>query len=195
MDAAKIRLSKEEMTLVTDPEWILTKNSIILKVVELLARLSDDWRGLWELRKGYFPPELQTASPRISKGENYKGLPYVVLDFPRAFGREDIFAIRTLFWWGHYFSMTLHLRGRYKQLFLPVIREHVQRLALAGFHIGGSEDEWRHEHDPVSDEEEMEAILAGRSFLKLSATCGLDRWEEAPDRLGQMFRELLETLA
>ena len=54
------------------------------------------------------------SSPKISKGENYKGLPWLVLDYPRYFNKEDIFAIRTLFWWGNFFSITLHISGKYK---------------------------------------------------------------------------------
>ncbi len=35
-----------------------------------------------------------------------------MLDYPRAFGRDSIFACRTFFWWGRFFSLTLHLAGR-----------------------------------------------------------------------------------
>src|SRR5258706_1001549 len=126
------------------------------KVGQLLAALSEDFRR-------HFPEEAigrmagtpslppNWLSPKISKGENYKGLPWMVLDYPRAFGREDVLAIRTLFWWGHYFSVTLHLKGRYKTLFLPVIQERITLLAAAGFHANVSEEEWRHELDPEND--------------------------------------------
>jgi len=36
------------MRLVTDPGVILTKNSVMAKVVELMAGLSEDYRVLWE---------------------------------------------------------------------------------------------------------------------------------------------------
>src|SRR5882757_1606169 len=165
MDAAKIRLSKEELALVMDPGWILTKNSIMGKVGTLFAELSGELQESFKLQAislrqivnksglqlatDSLPLELPLnwATPKISKGENYKGLPYMVLDYPRAFGREDVLAIRTFFWWGHYFSVTLHLKGRYKTLFLPVIQERIALLAAAGFHISVSEDEWRHELD------------------------------------------------
>ena len=42
----------------------------------------------------FLPAEMLFHSPKISKGENYKGLPYVMLDYPRCFGKTDIFAIR-----------------------------------------------------------------------------------------------------
>ena len=108
---ANVRLSVEELRLVTDPAWILTKNSIIRKVVEMFGELSGEWRGL----------VTAVTEPKISKGEQHKGLPWVMLDYPRLFGKEDVLAIRTMFWWGHCFSVTLHLKGKYLRLYLPVI--------------------------------------------------------------------------
>jgi hypothetical protein len=192
-----------------DPGWILTKNSIMGKVVALMAGLSAAYRPLWEKSfddvGGGLPAEGDrvvhpTPDPKIAKGENYKGLPYVMLDYPRIFGREDVLAIRTMFWWGHAFNVTLHLKGQYKNLFLPVIRERWAALAAAGFHVGVSEDEWRHEHMPgnyllVGEEAgELERALTAQPFLKLSARCGLDRWEEAPAVLGELFRVLVGVL-
>lgn len=194
------------MRLVMQPDWILTKNSIIKKVVGLFAALSEEYRGLLE----------SPISPKISKGENYQGLPYVMLDYPRLFGREDVLAIRTFFWWGHAFSVTLHLKGEYLRRYLPVLRLRWARLAEAGFYIGISDDEWRHEHAmenyrPIVSAEEfggggvrggfaagadgvVGADQGGLPFLKLSAACGLDRWEEAQTILGGLFRVLVDVL-
>jgi hypothetical protein len=201
MTAANLQLSPEEIRLMTDPGWILTKNSIIVKIVELFAGLSEEYRSVWEggndprARPALLGSAAFASSPKISKGENYRGLPYVMLDYPRLFGKEDVLAIRTMFWWGHAFSTTLHLKGRYRELYLPVIRERWNFLAACGFHIGISEDEWRHEHVPENylpmDGPPGEG---GRSFLKLSARCGLDKWEEAPAVLTGHFRVLVGVL-
>jgi hypothetical protein len=186
MEGANLQLSTEEMRLVMEPGWILTKNSIIKKVVGLFAGLSEDYRTI--LSSG--------PSPKISKGENYQGLPYVMLDYPRLFGREDVLAIRTFFWWGHSFSVTVHLKGTYRDRYLPVLQQRWAELAAAGFHVGISEDEWRHEHVPetyrpiVSAEE----LSMSSSFIKLSAACGLDRWEEAHEVLLGLFRVLVDVL-
>jgi len=217
MDAAKIRLSKEELALVMDPGWILTKNSIMGKVGTLFAELSGELQESFKLQAislrqivnksglqlatDSLPLELPLnwATPKISKGENYKGLPYMVLDYPRAFGREDVLAIRTFFWWGHYFSVTLHLKGRYKTLFLPVIQERIALLAAAGFHISVSEDEWRHELDadhymPLQGNTGT-VIREECKILKLSAKCGLERWDDADSVLLELNRVLAEIIA
>ena len=134
---ANLQLSPEEMRLVSDPGWILTKNSIVAKVVEMMAGLADAYREVW-YEEGW--------SPKISRGENYSGLPWVMLDYPRVFGREDVLAVRTFFWWGQGWNVILHLKGVYRDLYLPVILERWQELEAAGFHVGIHSDEWRHEH-------------------------------------------------
>jgi hypothetical protein len=141
--------------------------------------------------------------PKISRGENYLGLPYVILDYPRVFGRQDVLAIRTMFWWGHYFSMTLHIKGEYRSALLTAIRSYIPLLTEKGFHIGISDDEWRHElagDNYISlggmDAPAIDDILDGdRSFLKLSAICGLDRWDEAPEVLEGLFRLLMGVIS
>ena len=139
---------------------------------------------------------IDPGDPKVSRGENYRGLPWVMLDYPRLFGREDVLAIRTLFWWGHAFSVTLHLKGTYKSLYLPVIRADVSKLAAAGFHVGISGDEWRHEHTPevYRPIDGPGDLLGGGDFVKLSAAVGLDRWAEAPELLFLLFQTLVEVL-
>jgi hypothetical protein len=176
---AKLQLSAEEMRLVTDPAWILTKNSILRKVVEMFGELSGEWRDIFGLE----------TEPRISKGEQYKGLPWVMLDYPRVFGKEDVLAIRTMFWWGHCFSITLHLKGKYLRSCLPVIQANREELEVAGFRPGMAEDEWEHEHTPGAWE-----AMGDRHFAKLAVNIGLDRWKEAPGMLTTKFAVLARVL-
>lgn len=195
MEATKLRFSPEEMRLVTDAAWILTKNSVMEKVVRMMAELSGDYREIWG---GYsWEIEIDPGSPKVSRGENYKGLPWVMLDYPRIFGKEDVMAIRTMFWWGHAFMVTLHLKGKYRRLFLPVLRRSWMELDRAGFHVGLAEDEWQHEHGsenyrPMNGDEDIES---GLSFLKLSAAIGIDQWEKATERLTAGFTVLAAVLA
>lgn len=172
---AKLQLSAEEMRLVTDPAWILTKNSVIRKAVEMFGELSGEWRHVFRLG----------TEPKISKGEQYRGLPWVMLDYPRVFGKEDVMAIRTMFWWGRYFIVTLHLKGSYLRTYMPVILSQRPELEAAGFAPGSADDEWEHEHRPGSWE-----AMGERPFAKLSVNIGLDRWNEAPGILTEKFAVL-----
>jgi hypothetical protein len=195
-----------ELALVKDAGWIFTKNAIIGKAVSLFSGLAGDMTAEWERVRwpsSMTPwlPALSSTGPKISKGENYQGLPWVVLDHPRLFTKEDVFAIRTLFWWGHYFSVTLHLKGVYKERWLPVIRRNIPLLSATGFHICISEDEWRHElatDNYLSLREagarEIEDIFEKATFLKFSAIVMLGEWNEAPTLLMRLFQTLLQAL-
>jgi hypothetical protein len=205
---AKVRLSAEEMRLVTDPAWILTKNSVMGKVVAMFAELSEVIRagGAHRVAPLRRAPSSGGKEPKISKGENYKGLPWVMLDYPREFGREDVYAIRLFFLWGYAFSVTLHLKGEYMRVFLPMIMDRREELSAAGFERAISADEWAHEHTqetygPLSEAGDVRAAAgkgeAGgeRSWLKLSARVGLEHWDEAPERLSMLYSLLLEVMA
>ncbi|HTR30879.1 MAG TPA: hypothetical protein VMH27_16530 [Puia sp.] len=176
-----VRLSAEELRLVSDPAWILTKNSIIRKVVELFGELSGEWREMGVVAG-------RGSEPRISRGEQHKGLPWVMLDYPRVFGKEDVLAVRTMFWWGHYFSITMHLKGTHLRTYLPVILSKRGELERAGFGPGTSEDEWEHEHQPGEWE------IADRRFLKVSAKIGFDQWDQAAEILTDKFIVLARIL-
>ncbi|HEV2483275.1 MAG TPA: hypothetical protein VGS79_26600 [Puia sp.] len=203
MNSANLQLSPEELRLVSDPGWILTKNSIVAKAVGMMGELAGEYREVWGAAGGIrreprgVAAGIDPGDPKVSRGENYRGLPWVMLDYPRVFGRADVLAIRTMFWWGHGFNITLHLKGAYQGLFLPVIRERWVALSAAGFHVGVHPDEWRHEHTqevfrPFTDADGAE--LGGGAFLKLSAAVGLDRWAEAPELLAGLFGTLVGVL-
>jgi hypothetical protein len=137
-----------------------------------------------------------------------------MLDYPREFGREDVYAIRVFFLWGHAFSVTLHLKGVYLTRFLPAILGRRGELAAAGFELGISDDEWAHDHTadnygpiggmiadgdgPIGDVpagagEPGEIIAgAGRSWLKLSARVELEHWDEAPEKLLALHQLLMD---
>ena len=107
MDRAKITLSAQEHRLMMDASVILTKNRVMAKIYELFGECSRNCVPIFTL-----PPEVAVIMPKIAKGEAYKGLPYVMLDFPRYFTQNEVLAIRTFFWWGNYVTVTLHLNPR-----------------------------------------------------------------------------------
>jgi hypothetical protein len=101
-----------ERQIVQDTTFLLAKREIIRKVEDLFAGLQyvldKNSRQIKEVEKAL---GIQFQGPKLSKGDNYRGLPYVVLDHPRYFNKEDVCSFRSMFWWGHFFSFTLHLQG------------------------------------------------------------------------------------
>ncbi len=200
MIETKIKLSAHELTIAQDAGLILTKNAIIQKTIGLFGNLAENMQI--ELLKTKLPEEIKITDPKISKGENYKGLPYVILDYPRSFGKENIFAIRTFFWWGNYFSTTLHLKGAYKEMFENAIKRNMTLLKNKNFYICISTEEWKHEHDEDNyislsciTENKFDDIVQTKSFLKISAKTPLSEWDSCPTILMELFRDVLRSIS
>jgi hypothetical protein len=147
MNETKVQFSNTEMELMCNQELILTKNRVVEKVKTLLEEIQnqmmDDCRNNTQLSS----TEIFSVTPKISKGENYLGLPYQILDYPRLFRHQDVFAIRTMFWWGNFFSITLHLSGLYKLQYEAKVQAGFKYFANEGYSIGVNEDPWIHHFD------------------------------------------------
>jgi hypothetical protein len=195
MDGAKIRLSAKEMELVTNAGWILTKNGIIEKVRSLFGELQEELVTHLNAISPLLATDAARIPPKISKGENYNGLPYLILDYPRIFEKQNIFAIRTMFWWGNFFSITLHLGGDYKRQYEE---KCIQSLALykeQDFYICINTDEWEHHFDSSNyvsvnefSHEEWEKHIREKIFLKMAKKYSLHLWDEAAAKLAADFK-------
>ncbi|RYY89841.1 MAG: hypothetical protein EOO15_05130 [Chitinophagaceae bacterium] len=145
MDEAKIQFSPAEMELMCDAGIILTKNKILYGIRQLLENLEAEMQRKVYLAEPGPLAEALGPMPKISKGENYLGLPYLVLDYPRSFDSRSICAVRTMFWWGNSFSSTLHLSGAWKELLMPEILAAYPVLSKQRYFIGvNEEDPWQH---------------------------------------------------
>jgi hypothetical protein len=198
MNGAKIQLSSFERELVQNGDWILTKRSIIDKVYVMFGNLSECYTSIIE--QAQLPVEIKSVSPKISRGENYHGLPYVILDYPRIFDKENIFAVRTLFWWGNYFSSTFQLKGKYKEQFQNFIQSNFQQLVKAGYSISTGEDEWdfrftENNFKPANEitADEWGHLLLTQSFIKLSIKIPLTNWDNAAQELISYFKINLQS--
>ncbi len=178
MDVAKLALSEEELRLVMDPGIILTKNAIISKVYHLFGDLQEQMR-----QELVLPEEVAVISPKISKGESYQGLPYVMLDYPRYFTVEHVLAIRTFFWWGNFFSVNLHVKGKYRYLLQAALISHFEFLASGNYAIAVGNDEWQHHTGSDGYKQlnsmgadEFAGIIGSHPFVKISKSFSLDQW-------------------
>ncbi|HEX7844316.1 MAG TPA: hypothetical protein VF476_00870 [Chitinophagaceae bacterium] len=201
MNAAKIRLSAKEMELIGNADWILTKNGILKKVQELLGGLLQEQQSVIANYKPSLPAEVVAISPKISKGENYKGLPYLVLDHPRYFDKENSLAIRSMFWWGNFFSTTLHISGSYKRRFEQNILGHLALLKEESLFICTNNEEWEHHFEAGNyaainslPNEALNKLVTEKRFLKLAYHIPLQQWDDALELLQDHFNKLLKLL-
>ncbi len=199
MNNANVKLSKTELSLVTDAAVILTKNNIIAKVYELFGALSEELQKLALDNSAILPPEARAVSPKIYKGEQYLGLPYVMLDYPRYYSGKDVIAVRCLFWWGNFFSITLHLSGKFRSFYETALRNWIKQHGNNNWFVCVHNDAWQHHFGPdnyqplpAGDENEFdETLLGGREFIKLAKRIPLEQWDSAIDFFTAEYRTLL----
>jgi hypothetical protein len=190
----KIQLSADEMKLVADPEWILTKHRVIKKVYLLFGELSAQMQTYLQQQDHDLPQQVIQLPPKISKGEQYEAMPYVVLDYPRLFSKEEVFAVRTFFWWGNYFSITLHLKGKYQQQYHNKIARAAAKKKLKDFYFSSTGNEFSFDlrSKNYSSFNELKTFTdAGteqQAFLKISYQISFAQWDQAVQKFMEVFK-------
>ncbi|GAA4752380.1 hypothetical protein [Flavisolibacter ginsenosidimutans] len=197
MQGSKIQLSTPEMELFCNAQIILTKNSILQKTVQLLSEVQNQ---LLETASGFI--RNASPSPKISKGENYLGLPYVVLDYPRIAKGEDLFFVRSMFWWGNFYSSTLQLGGSFKERHLSVLEAAHQNLAAKDYFIGVSQYPWEHHFEETNFQKinglsagSFAAVLEESTHTKIAARWPLQTWDSAANNLKDSWKFLTGLIA
>ncbi len=200
-DLTKITLSPEELLIVEDRSWVLTKQQIIKKVYELFYLQVPVIEQLFGDVKNQMPASLMAAVPKISRGENYLNLPYVILDYPSVFEKGNIFAFRTMFWWGNFFSITLHVSGRYKELYQQGVVNKILKGVGENVYICVNDTEWEHHFDasnyaPASnlDLQDLNFHLMSRDFLKIGFKINLTQWNQLPIILQEAYKSVIDLL-
>ena len=202
MNAAKIRLSETEQDIVENAGLILTKNAILQKVNLFLGAIQIQQREHLQSMPTILSPSLLSCSPKISRGENYLGLPYQVLDYPRLFSGKNIIVIRTMFWWGNFFSVTLQVSGDALHRITDNVITHLQALQQQGFYFCTSNHAWEH-HFGESNYQQLAGFesttirgtVNSNGFLKIAASTGLEKWDQAESILLGHFKLLVSCLA
>lgn len=196
MNNANVKLSKTELSLVTDASVILTKNNIIAKVYNMFGELSTQWQS----NKTMLPAEASVISPKIYKGEQHLGLPYVMLDYPRLYTAADVLAIRCFFWWGNFFSITLHISGSFLQQYKSGLHSWIEMRSGQGWHICVNTNAWQHHFgennycsiDVLGQEILDERINEENGFVKLAKKMPLEQWDDAVNFYLKEYGELMQ---
>ncbi len=193
----KIALSAKELELVCNTEWILTKHAIVQKVYGLFGNVLPLLENMLNENKAVLPGEIFTHSPKISKGENYKLLPYVMLDYPRCFSKGDVAAIRIFFWWGNFVSINLQLGGRHKLHAVSKLVRNFGSLQQNGYAVCVNDNPWEHHFDTTNfvqldaiDKNQFEELLAMKPFVKIAKKIPLMQWQEVPGFIVESYTEL-----
>ena len=193
-----LNFSAREISYLQNTDFLLTKREIMQKAKQLM-RESEKLIGKDIPRfQKVLPEGTLTKAGKLSKGENYQGLPYVVLDYPRNFSKVNVFAFRTMFWWGHHFSATLHLQGEYFSQNKQTLVDNFAQLQAAGYYVCVHDTPWEYHYEfenyqPLANfsTDSFRTELEKRMFTKLSRKFPLEAWAELPLFASESFGQLM----
>jgi len=159
----------DEIALLSNPTFFEQKRNATEKLKRLMEQLRLAF--LEEIRPNDLlaPVATDFLKGQIAKGENYEGYPYVMLDFPKHFGKESIFTFRTLFWFGHALIFSVILAGTHLEDYRKKFAGCYERLCEAGVQIGiGDVWDWRERASrQLSQENKGELLQLNQPFLKV----------------------------
>lgn len=187
---ANVELTSEEIAVVSNSDFLLTKNKAIQKLQQAFGNIATQYQkttqnGLLEWQQYCAIP------PKISKGEQFEGLPYLMLDYPRAFSHTETFAVRSFFWWGNYFSISLLLAGRCQQVLIPRL---LANSLLGDWHLDTSSTPWNHRWDMETSPRLSNISNANVSmqadFFKISKQIPLSQWQDMEQFFVTNFEQL-----
>jgi len=162
-------LPPDQLAVLQNSQFLLTKNQLSTKLVQLLGQTEQALKPL--VQAAPLPPGTLQKAGKISRGENYKGLPYWVLDFPRFFEEPNTLAFRTMIWWGHQASITLHLGQQSGQQVLPALLQALPALQKAQLYgCVNKESPWEYEFEPYNY---LPLAQQGNTFWQA-------QWQQAP---------------
>lgn len=194
----KLLFKNEEVSLISNAEFLLDKNKILEKIAQELS-LSGKKLAV-EIEHSYpkINSQFTKLPPKISSGEKYHDLPYLVMDYPRHFDARKTFSYRILFLWGRYFNFSLHLGS--DLIDLDALLNHLNA-SNSPVYLSLHDNPWEHyleEHNfkigSLVTFDELSKQLKQNKFVKIVHRVGFDEIESLPDLCIQMFGLLIGDL-
>ena len=112
-----------EVKLLNTVDIFLHKPAIMKKAEANLTALKQEVIKTLSQEPHPCPPESDIVKGQIVRGENHKGFPFISLDMPQMFSKNQMFTYRTLFWWGHDLIFSLILKQENQA---PLIEKLIQ---------------------------------------------------------------------
>ncbi len=181
-------LTEREFRYLADTDFLRTKVEIYQKTDQLLSVTQERLQDYINRQNPAFGLEVLTRGGKISRGENYRQLPYHVLDYPRRFTAADVFALRTMVWWGNHLSLTLHLAGNSLATYRPELQSGLGQLQQWNWQVCVGTDPWQYVRDNTyyrSAQSWMQndwpEWVERREFCKFSVFLSLSQWDQLPE--------------
>lgn len=205
MQRNEISFTAAESQVLQDHTFLPLKHKATDKIISLMSSLREALDEVWTEEGQHWDVPCTKDDVKISRGENYRQLPYVILDYPRKFSRDDVFAFRSMFWWGHFFSYTLHLQGHSLEQYRPRLMDRLPAAKSdkpSQVYLGVGDTPWQYHYQPdnyqlLSDcsDAQIQQVLRDWEFVKLSTWIPVSATsEEVLDKGQYWFRRLMQLI-
>jgi hypothetical protein len=193
-----IKLTKTEFDFVLHSEYPKIKQRVIQKVCHRFDALGHELKQHLVPEDVAWGNEFRDAHSKTTRGENYRQLPYVVLDYPRIRNREFMLACRTMFWWGNYFSLNFMIRldAVDVELFISNLKKNPNRK----IRVYGGDDLWEQDLDDDHfmklhqlSEPELNNLFRKQAYIKLSRKVRFTNWDQLEERAISFYTDMLHT--
>jgi hypothetical protein len=193
-----IQLTPTEKNIILNSDFFFSKRAIISKIEVMFEGLRFRLQEITHNNLSILPERVIKSNAKISKGENYKGLPYIVLDFPAFYTKNDIFAFRSLFWWGKHLSFSFHLQGSSFEALKPTLIKNSEKLLHSEFFLCINNTPWEYHFEKDNfialdqmQEEEIIQRIKSLDFFKIAIKTGMEQIPEYPDLCVKKMREII----
>ena len=192
-----MEFSKKELNILTDRDFLITKTELVGKVQNLFEKVRCSIFDAVQTSEFCFDEHIDVEYGKIFKGEDYKSLPYVVLDFPKFFSNKDIFAFRTMLWWGNFFSATLHLQGKSFIKHKEIIISNLNEFFEDSIYICVNDTPWEYDYSknnyiPLAGYDINK--IYDLDFIKISKKFDLGDYSILPELASSYFQKCLGLL-
>ncbi len=188
-----------DLALMRDADLMARKEAVIGKVKTVLSAVKEALRSEVKDPSAYLAPDgTDFSQGQLAHGDQFHGLPWVYLDFPKYFSREAMFTFRSFFWWGHGFLFAWFLAGPLLDRYKAALLSGYDRLAdtsngVLRLSLARDPWEWRQADGYALDlartnRHAVEAALATRPFLKLTENLGLEGTSLGEDAVASAAR-------
>ncbi|MEY2830235.1 MAG: hypothetical protein RIQ33_2093 [Bacteroidota bacterium] len=170
-------LSETEISAWNNSNIFKVKQNVIQCICEANANTIDEIKNL---NPNLFN-SFRFKNPKISKGENYLNLPWVMADYPAYFDAENIFAYRMFYLWGTEINFFMLLKGDFLKHYQPTILSQIKNNIFENIFIYMGDDAWKHTIDepyqPIKQIkiEQIIAQINSYGFLKLAVNYSPDQ--------------------
>lgn len=196
----KIIPTNAELEIASDTNFFDVKRELTAKIVLALEQFGEQL--LQEIIIPVYQKQgIERAGLKVSKGENFKGYPYIVLDCPRLYSTDTEVICRTIFRWGHGWSLHFTIQGKT----FTSIRHSLSNFSASlssDWLLYTGENIWEQDVDSVlfvsalsMSETALSHTINRQGFFKIATQINLSdavEWPPFPQQTYQILFDLLK---